>query len=105
MTLTVAGVMVSATVAFALYVTEHAARRRGVAAIFSAATITFFVAVLMSIVASSLRHTYVLSSRSQFVLDLLKLYYAELRLLRLSFIPLFVGFVLTICALSLFVFS
>jgi len=97
MSLTVSGIMISSSIAFVLFAEEKGIGGPLLSAVFGLAMVLFFIAASLSLISSTLRRSYVISTRSQFIVDLLSLYYSELRFLRVSFVPLFIGF-LTITA-------
>jgi hypothetical protein len=97
MSLTVSGIMVSACVALLLFCADKNVGLSTLPVAFCMACVLFFVAACLSLYSAMLRTQYVVSSKAQFVEDLLTVFYSELRLLRASLIPLFLG-LLTITA-------
>ena len=102
MSLTVSGIMVSSSVAFVLFIAEKQGPRTLVI-LFTVATALFFAAASLSLVSAMLRTRVVISTRTQFVADLMRQYNSELSLLRWSFLPLFLGFMCIIIGVMTFI--
>ncbi len=101
MSLTLSGIMISASTAFVLFAVEKKIGGIVLPLALAAAGACFFLSATISVYSSLLRTKYGISSEAQFVEDLLSLYYSELRLLRVCFFPLILGFAAIITSLVL----
>ncbi len=92
MSLTVSGIMVSASIAIVLFCADKHIGGKYLSLSLCVASVFFFTSACLSLYSSLLRKKYAISSKAQFVEDLLSLYYSELRFMRASLVPLFLGF-------------
>lgn len=103
MALTVSGIMISTSVAVIIFSVDKQVGGNALPVAFGFAALFFFFAACVSIYSSLLRTKYTISSETKFVTDLIRLYYSELRLLRLCFLPLALGFFMIIGSIILFI--
>jgi hypothetical protein len=94
MGLTVSSLMISTCFALLLYAADKSLGGRSLALTLCGAALCFFSSAFVGIFASLLRRNYAVSSEAQFIEDLLSLFRSELHLLRLSFLPACIGFIL-----------
>lgn len=104
MSLTVSGIMISACIAFVLFAVDKKTGGVFLPVAFSVGAVFFFIAACVGIYSSLLRRKYSISTKAQFVEDLLSLYYSELKLLRACFISLLLGLLSVTGSLVLFLF-
>jgi len=91
MIMSLSGMSISASLAIVLFLLkEHAATTATVALIVLAA-ISLFVAAFFAIEASFFRNDYAITTRSQFLSDLLRLLHREMRLVRWASVSTLIG--------------
>lgn len=105
MALTVSGIMISACIAFVLFIVDKRIGGIFLPIAFSMAALLFFIATCVSTYSSLLRTKYTIFTKAQFVDDLLSLYYSELKYIRASFVPLFLGLLTVTGSLIFFLFQ
>jgi len=91
MLLTISGLLISTCLGFLLFTVDRKLFDKTVAGCFLAAMVIFLTSSCLSILASFLRTNYSISTKGQFVTDLLSLYYSELGFSRWSFLLLVIG--------------
>ena len=103
MLLTLSGMLISFSTALLLFVTDKSPTEHRTIAAFASAVAAFVVAAVLAISATFLRTKYPVSDKTNFITDLLRLYEAELQLLRLASIVSIIGLVFIVAGAVSFV--
>jgi hypothetical protein len=91
MLLTLCGMLISASMAFILFLVDKKLGSHKTIVLFGAATLCFVVTALLTVLSSILRTNYAISTREQFLTDLLNVYTSELLFMRCALIALISG--------------
>jgi hypothetical protein len=94
MLLTLAGILTSFSAGLILFLVEKVKPGRSTILLFALAVIAFVISAIVAIAASFLRVRHTIVDKPQFLIDLLHLYEAELRLIRLASAATVIGLLL-----------
>jgi Na+/melibiose symporter-like transporter len=94
MLLTLAGILTSFCAGLVLFLVDKVHAGRATVLLFGLAIVVFVVSAIVAIVASFLNTKHAIVDKTQFLTDLLHLYNAELRLLRIASVTLIFGLLL-----------
>ena len=103
MLLSLAGVLMSFSSGFVLFVSDKAPREYRTIGLFVATVLFFLISAVLAISSSFLRSKYAVADKAQFTTDLLQLYSSELRLLRIASVTTTIGLLLVVAGVGSFI--
>jgi len=98
MILTACGILISASVAIIVFITDKRPEMRFIVYFLVGGAFCFASSATLSVASSFLRVSYVITTMEQFVNDILTIYHSELRILRISLVVFLSGLLLVAVA-------